>query len=400
MLQTSSRTFVAMLLGLLVFSNQSHAAEIKTGNAAFDRKANDVVKAGAEHIRGVITAGEGGAGKVSLGCYALLKAGEPSDSPIVKKIVADVLKKFPGTNQYSAKSHEKEIYEAGVDAMLLEAVDADRYRAELTTLVNFISRKQLSNGGWDYPKGLKGEYVGDTSMTQYAMLGLWAAQRANIPIDLAVVDKCAGWHIRSQRNDGGFSYHPGISVGPGTGSGNSTGNMSAGGASSLGICRVLLYPKEEGADRKSGSGVLESVRKKKSEVKRTYNATVSKAAIEKSMNSSYKWVINRLLPSTRQVHGNYYYYTMERAAALNAKKGDLGWYTTLGNKLFELQLDNGSFKSFNGDLAGTAFVILFFLRPTAKLIDYKGGILKADRGLPSDLSQAFNPDAEEAEKKT
>ena len=186
--------------------------------------------------------------------------------------------------------------------MLLEAADPNRFRSEITQIVAFITRKQIKSGpgagGWDYPDGFKNKYVGDTSMAQYAMLAFWAAQRANIPVDLGVVDRCAAWHMRTQLSDGGFAYHPSIASGAGTGNGNSTGNMTAGGASSLGMAKVMLYKAAEGKKKEKLFGVLEAIEDKPAEkVERKYTATVSKSAIEKGMQRSYGWVKARLRPS-------------------------------------------------------------------------------------------------------
>jgi DNA-binding response OmpR family regulator len=54
------------------------------------------------------------------------------------------------------------------------------YVAELTAIAAYIEGMQLPNGGWDYPAGTRGGTTGDTSVVQYALLGLWAATRSGV----------------------------------------------------------------------------------------------------------------------------------------------------------------------------------------------------------------------------
>ena len=50
-------------------------------------------------------------------------------------------------------------------------------------------------------------------------------------------------------------------------------------------------------------------------------------------------------------------------------------------------------------MADTACALLFLLRPTAKLVQFDGGVLRARRDLPDDLTRAFDPEADEADAK-
>ncbi|MCH8228440.1 MAG: DJ-1/PfpI family protein, partial [Proteobacteria bacterium] len=131
---------------------------------------------------------------------------------------------------------------AGLDMMLLEAVGPEEYRTEMQAVLKYILDGQLENGSWYYPNR---DGKGDTSITQYAMLGLWSAARADIDIPMDVWDRAAMWHVRTQLNDGGFAYHPS----PG-GSGTMKRTMTAAAVGSLHIARMHLFPNRELATTK------------------------------------------------------------------------------------------------------------------------------------------------------
>src|SRR5207247_2484719 len=103
---------------------------------------------------------------------------------------------------------------------------------------NYLISAQRPGGEWDYPN----PSFGDTSITQYAILGLWEAVRSGVTVPKKVWDKAAGWHVSRQLRDGSFTYHPSdrgpdIQI-PGMGG---THSMTAAGTASLLVCRLHLY---------------------------------------------------------------------------------------------------------------------------------------------------------------
>ncbi len=77
-----------------------------------------------------------------------------------------------------------------VEAITLETADREKYKAEIEAIAHYLIEKQLTDGPWNYgdsrtPPG------GDTSITQYGVLGLWAAARAGVSIPVEASD--AGW---------------------------------------------------------------------------------------------------------------------------------------------------------------------------------------------------------------
>lgn len=139
--------------------------------------------------------------EAGLVVYTLIAAGESPDSPLVKKLTDVVLKKC-GSNYKPIQHHN---YEAGVDLMALVAADREKYKPQIQQISDFLIRYQKPYGVWDYHEG---ESKGDTSITQYGILGLWAASRAGIQVPLRVWDDAAHWHLQTQLSGGAFSYHP------------------------------------------------------------------------------------------------------------------------------------------------------------------------------------------------
>jgi hypothetical protein len=127
------------------------------------------------------------------------------------------------------------IYGAGVDAMLLADLDKDRYVNNLQSIANYVQRTQRGNGSWSD----SGNAPGDVSMTQYAVLALWACQRAGAQVSPETVERAADWLIKNGNGDGGWGYRPGTNQGPGAG--RSTHNMTMAASGSLGICRIMLH---------------------------------------------------------------------------------------------------------------------------------------------------------------
>jgi len=141
-------------------------------------------------------------GQLSLAGLAMVKAGEPLDSPLITKALESVKQRFSdqpdGTKKYTPHTEHEGVYEAGVDIMFLLAVSESGYPSEVAAAAQYLIQRQRSDGSWTYPD----ETVGDTSMTQYAMLGCWSAKSAGADVPLSVWNRAAQWHLRTQLPDG------------------------------------------------------------------------------------------------------------------------------------------------------------------------------------------------------
>ncbi len=340
-------------------------------------------------------------GERSLAAYALLASGEPATSGIIQDSVIEARERCQSTG-YKPTNTEHHIYEAGVDCMLLAAASAGDNKAQIAAIADYIVTKQGADGSWDYPL----RTVGDTSMAQYGILGLWSAARAGAPIPMSVWDKAAMWHVKTQRDDGGFMYHPGVAINAETGGANSSINMTPGGAGSLAICKLHLYPEAmfgHLAKKPKKFGVLDE--KQDLTKVATYKPETTLAALDGALQRSMGWLSSHFMPITNLPHKVYYNFALERACAMNFATllgGKIDWYRSSGDELLKLQKPDGSWEDYLGPQVGTSFAVLFYLRPAKKAVQeyVSGGLLTGGRGLPDDLAKASMAKGKVAERKS
>lgn len=341
-------------------------------------------------------------GRISLAAYAMLQGGEPVTAPEIQQAVGRLRNQL-ASGQYP---HNKDLYYmAAVDLMLLEAVDPVEFRTEIESIAHIIVEGQREGGYWDYPMQDRG---GDTSQTQYALLGLWAAHRAGIQTPAAVWDKAARWLISTQGDQGGSSYTPNAGGSP-------THTMTTAAIGSFALVRRVLFPdarerlpeEEDGPppppDRKFG--VLQRVEVENPEGERAVpdasNARpqVKAADLLAAQNRGMGWFVPQYRIDNVPPYQLYYLYGLERMAALVDAESIAGhdWHAEGIAYLVKNQQPAGHWTGdASQDAAGTAFAILFIVRPTSKLLGRPvgvevigSGLLKGGRGLPSDLSQAL-----------
>jgi hypothetical protein len=159
------------------------------------------VERGLQYLRG--HAGGNGVGEVALAALALLKGEVPPSQPVLAELLAKVHQRF-NSEGYQPELHGgADVYEAAVVSMVLANLDAETRRAEVDLIARYLMGKQKSNGSWDYDH----RTFGDTSISQYAVLGLWEASNAGADVPPGVFDRAAGWYITTQKPSGGWCYH-------------------------------------------------------------------------------------------------------------------------------------------------------------------------------------------------
>ncbi len=338
----------------------------------------------------------------SLGGYALIKAEVPLDDPAVTASLDYVMAKFKD-GVYAPPDSREGVYIAGCDAMLLEAADPVKYLPELESIAAWLVQKQRPHGGWYYLS--ENDRNGDTSVTQYAILGLWAAARAGAKVPPQSWDACAAWFLKNQTTDGGFTYQPS----PGS-PGSAKHTMTAAGAGCVLICQRYLYPNRQPTEQKPAKvtrsrkrfGVLERVDLdnptakpgKPETVVTTYKPQVPFPALEGAAKKGVGWIGQRYnLEDSSWTFYNV--YTLERMAALANTPLINGhdWYSEGADLLLRRQVNDGHWRDSSGDIASTAFGILFLTKATSKLLNRSGpvrqiggGLLAGGRGLPENLS--------------
>ncbi len=356
------------------------------------------ISRGADYLKKWSLNGDGG--HADLAALAILKAGADPEDPYFTKIVEQkLLPKFEG-GTYKSSQPTWLYYEAGVDLMLLSNLHRDQYRKQMQMLVDVLLEGQYAPGFWYYPPAGRYDH-GDMSITQYALLGLWDAQRAGMQIPSSVWDKAASWFISVQESNGGFVYHPGSAhQAP-------TMSMTAAGTSNLLVCRLMLYGagRTDNSSRQNQSrfGVLKRVdldpAPEATGAKRAKSsgpAHTTRSSIEGAARRGIGWLADNWVSQTSIVYRYYYYYALERACTLAGidRVGDHDWYDEISDRLIKEQFTEGSWN--DGGLAGpagnTAFVLLFLSRATSRSLGhgeqaklFGGGLMVGGRGLPTNL---------------
>jgi hypothetical protein len=358
-------------------------------------------------LRQQVVTHDGGEG--ALVTMALLKAGADRNGPEVKAGIDKILGRVK-SGKYEPGAHH--IYEAGVSLMALANADARAYRSQIEAIARYLISAQQAGGAWGYPTQ---DQTGDTSITQYAILGLWEAVRSGVSVPKKTWDKAAAWHVSTQLSNGSFTYHPNEPGGFQSGAG--THSMTAAGTASLYVTRLHLYPDARDVDEirtRTGTkrrgkkwGVLEPADAKPEEAAPriadagdpNYRATTRLAAIDKAIAKGKDWLADNFTVSPKDSNwGIYYLYGLERLAALADIKelGGHDWYAEGSAFLVGTQSLNGTWQSGGGDAPSTAFATLFLSKATAKMVARKerapperrfgGGLLVGGRGLPEDLN--------------
>jgi len=288
------------------------------------------------------------AGAAGLALYTLLKCKVPEDHPSVERALAYVLASEP-----------RETYELGTVLMGLGALAKPHspevqafLQDSLDMLLDFQGAK--SNDGrkealWAYPH--HGD-IADLSNSQYAALGLRAAQRAGLDVPAKAWKKMAEAVLRYQEE-------PRKVRDPMGGSGSTTGevliagfsyrtndqppsaSMTTAGLGILGLC-------QEGLGESGGS----LTRKLRPAIRQGLGWLVSNFTVRSNPGGGQNWLL-------------YYLYGLERVGALHKldQIGHHDWYWEGAKQIVGDQGGNGSWSSSN--VADTCFALLFLNRATA-----------------------------------
>lgn len=335
-------------------------------------------------------------GKALMG-LTMVKAGRDREDPAIKAGI-EAVKRVCNNGPESVNDG---IYDTGIAIMFLVALDPSEFNAEIDCLVKSLHLRQKEEGAWGYQVGHQHGDTCDTSMTQYAVLGLWEAQeQAGVITPPEVWDRCAEWLIRTQDISGGFGYQ-GI-VSPELNQRVKQKQIKQSMAVAAGTCLYivrhmlgftdLLKPADD--DTPPQLRIFEDEADRK-------NRIVSKLEgrlLDRCVLGLSRWTQreNAITPNDGSWQ-HYYMYGLERyealklaerfgAAAVTDTRTPL-WYHQGSNYLIANQKEDGSWASKAGEVPDTCFSLLFLLRSTKKSLEktgqrYQSGLLIAGRGLP------------------
>lgn len=381
------RRLPLFLFAILLFMSSTAVAQPKTtGNPQFDA----AVQRAAAYLRANLKEDDT-PGHYVLSAYALFKAGEPKESPIIQRAIKHATDSV-ASGTFRPQRPYDHLYESGLYCMFLADVDPELYRDQMQIMANYVASVQRPDGSWaDTPQA-----DGDISMCQYAVLALWAANRAKCQVSPEALDRTVSYHLSHRNQDGGYAYRPGASFGA-TGA-NSNRNMTMAALSSLGVARLLFYGPEsakkdkEKAQPEAKFGVLVKEEDEDANVSAVafpdYRPRHSKGEITAGIERALAYETGNFNPvNNHPEFPNYFYYTIERAltvSEISLIKGE-DWYVPYGNGLLTFQDGEGAFKEVHGGaIVGTSFALLYFMRSTKQIIEktYGVGRQQGKRGNP------------------
>jgi len=263
-------------------------------------------------------------GATSLAALSLAMAGTPADDPVLSSAIQFIVTKSPG---------DRRTYQYALQIMVLAAVDPKKYRDQISMAVNWLQDAQLPNGRWNYNKShIPTPDEGDNSNTQFAVLGLYNALGAGIPVSKKALQQTEQMFIATQNADGGWGYRR---------NGPSSVSMTSAALASLFICGNQLFTAGEVCGQYSE------------------NPTIAKgmAYLEAHRNDWFT------------VGGFLFYtlYAIERVGVLSSE-GTIGkhdWFLDGADFLLKHQKQNGSWAD---NVADTSFALLFLIKGKAPLV--------------------------------
>lgn len=260
------------------------------------------------------------------------------------------------------------VYAAGLFCMLVEAYGQPEFHARLRGAARYLVEGQAADGSWTYTPKVDPALCadpdrrvlqvtggplptvdasvwqrstpwslhpsGDNSLTQFAVLGLRAAQRCSVPVPAATWQRAEGWFRRGQQQDGGFGYTQGTNA--------ATGSMTLAGIGGLAITTHELgnvdFARDEAVRR--GLGWLRA-----------------HFAIDDNPRGSG--------------HFYYYLYSLERTGRIFDREVLCGqeWYPLGVQQLLKTQSPDGLWQTPGAESPriATSFALLFLCRATPRL---------------------------------
>lgn len=313
-------------------------------------------------------------GATAFGVLALLKSGIPAGHPKVEKAFA-YLRALPLKKTYEVAVLLMALdakYDPAPDPFAKEEVDRYGNLVVKDPCVDKISKEDLAwmkagvdflvknqhGGQWRYPEG-----GFDLSNTQYALLGLKAADRCGLKVPLSTWTESLDFLLGYQEADGetveiranevqgdyriewkeqakarGFRYVPG---GGGPRGPPETGSMTTAGAAGLMICQSMLWKSRKFTAEK-------------------------RATTRVAIRDALAWMQKRFdvtsNPGAGGAHHFYYLYGLERMGILAHARflGPTDWYEEGAEFLLYEQDGDGSWQG--GDVVETCFALLFLKR--------------------------------------
>ncbi len=360
-------------------------------------RVQSAVRRALEHLE---TADEKRVGGRALVGLAFAKNGADADHPKIQEGVRAIQAALKnGPERFSPG-----IYDTGIAIMFLVAVDPSRYRFEIESLVQSLHVRQKNHGAWGYPL-THATHAGtcDTSMTQYAVLGLWEAEdQAGVETPRHVWDRVARWLLLTQDPDGGFGYQglPAPRLGRFEQQSGVRDSMTLAAMGSLYIVKdrvgITQLKKSAHDDTPDAFIPYESREEKAARIK----TAIDLRHFARALSSGNRWIEENVDVENLTGYPLYALYALERYESLREaeaagraqpleKTDESSWYNRGARFLLRTQSSDGSWEGKSGIVPATAFGALFLMSSTRKTLSqssvarYASSQLIGGRGLPA-----------------
>ena len=262
-------------------------------------------------------AGNRQVGEMAMIALGLIKAEVPHSDPALQTCLASIRSRFTGSEYAPQMQPGPATYEAAVSIMALANYDPVENLSAITAIAAYIKGRQYANGSWDYAS----RTGGDSSISQYAVLGLWEAENAGVEVAPSAWDLAAEWYMSVQSSGGSWNYHRDEGA-----SRPETVSMTAAGVGSLLICQRQLDRYRQ--SKRGTSTLLTAIGAESSP---DYRPSTSNAQIDQAVKRGIAWIGANFVPNNRNIVGPSPYYGLygiERVGALGDRQtiGKLDWY--------------------------------------------------------------------------
>ena len=278
-----------------------------------------------------------------LATLSLLHAGVPQEGPVMQL----ALKHLQTIEPHST-------YTTALQTMVFCYADPKRFQHLIARNVQWLEARQVKTGTaagmWSTPVSGSPDHI-DNSMTHFAMLALYEAERVGVSVSPEVWELALAYWLKAQNGDGSWGWGPGY---PGSGS-----------MTSAGIAAILIASGQTA----TGEAVI-----KEGQIQCCGEQTPQPA-----VDRALRW-LERNFSVTRnpnwQYWHSYYLYSMERAGRLTGQRliGQHDWYREGAEMLVKTQTFSGLWPTdldseyVDDPLVSTCFSLMFLSKARRPIV--------------------------------
>ena len=326
-------------------------------------------------------------GEKALGALALAKTGAAANDPVVAATLSEV--RADVGDEVDGKHHGNEkVYIRAVELMLLTEADPSGSLVEIEALTRWLVQRQTNFGAWTYDN----DSSGDTSQTQYALLGLAKSASLGVDVPPETFERALQWLLRTQGPDGGGYYKPQLKDNKLTGGGPAKHTMTAASGGSMELCAMLLNLPDPNKEAEEDLEYPYLIPVKDGKAEKPREPLVTKPEADRGIKRSHAWMANNFTLPRPSGPVVYFLYSLERFAAFakTDRFGPVDWYAAGSKYLASEQQPNGSWRKDYSDIVDTSFAVMFLAKASEKtagklkIVQLGSGSMVGGVGMPTE----------------